>query len=223
MSDDPFPDAAGARAHAAERWEDRSDGYDPAVDPEQLMGHPENAKIHQRRQQKSMRAVLQRLGWVQDVVVNRVTGRILDGHMRVALAITHHQTVPVKYVRLSEQEEREVLATFDPLGAMAVIDGDMYVDLTDAFPADVGTEFTNIFEAVNPVKPKKDSTSTSDDPAANRDLDDVVYGMVGWSETKVRATGDEIADLTTLHQRYRAENGGRDEGFIEWLTQSRLD
>jgi hypothetical protein len=212
----------GDRDAALTMWADRSDGYDPAVNPNDLMGHPENAKIHPRRQEKSMAAVLSRLGWVQDVIVNRTTGRILDGHMRVKLALTENKAVPVKYVRLSEQEEREVLATFDPIGHMSILDTDMYVDLTEAF-VDPSPEFTNIFEAINPTKPAKDPATSDRESAAPDDFGDVVYGMVGWSETKVRASGDEIGALTVAHQKYRAANSGSDDGFIEWLLQSHPD
>jgi hypothetical protein len=34
-----------------------------------------------------MRDVLDRVGWVQSVIVNRKTGRLVDGHLRVQLAV----------------------------------------------------------------------------------------------------------------------------------------
>jgi hypothetical protein len=47
----------------------------------------------------------------------------VDGHLRVTLAMRDNQpTVPVVYVELSEAEEAEILATLDPIGAMAVAD-----------------------------------------------------------------------------------------------------
>lgn len=70
-----------------------------------------------------MRGVLAQIGWIQDVIVNRVSGHLIDGHLRVELAIQDKQpTVPVKYVDLSPEEEALALATLDPLGAMAVTD-----------------------------------------------------------------------------------------------------
>lgn len=54
------------------------------------------------------------------VLINATTGHIVDGHLRVELALARHEaTVPVTYVDLSEQEERLVLASFDPLAAVA--------------------------------------------------------------------------------------------------------
>ena len=56
-------------------------------------------------------------------MVNRRTGHVIDGHLRVKLAISRGEpTVPVLYVDLSDEEERLVLATLDPLSAMAATD-----------------------------------------------------------------------------------------------------
>jgi hypothetical protein len=64
---------------------------------------------------------------VAPVTVNRSTGVIIDGHLRVALAIERGlAVVPVAYVELSEIEEREVLATFDVIGSMAKKDEAKY-------------------------------------------------------------------------------------------------
>lgn len=60
---------------------------------------------------------------MQGVIVNKRTGYVLDGHLRAAIAISHgDKTIPVTYVDLDEAEESEILATIDPLAAMAVAD-----------------------------------------------------------------------------------------------------
>ena len=52
--------------------------------------------------------------------MNRTTGNVVDGHLRIELALARHEpTVPVTYLELTEAEERLVLATLDPIGAMA--------------------------------------------------------------------------------------------------------
>ena len=51
------------------------------------------------------------------------SGFVVDGHARVALAISRHElTVPVLYVDLLPEEEALVIATLDPIGAMATAD-----------------------------------------------------------------------------------------------------
>lgn len=92
------------------------------VDPATLEKHPDNWRTHPQAQRDVMREALDALGWLQRVVVNRRTGRILDGHMRVAHALEVGEQVPVVYVDVPESEEATVLATFDPVASMAGID-----------------------------------------------------------------------------------------------------
>ena len=94
-------------------------------DPTQLLAHPDNFRVHPKAQQDALRDAIQRVGLVQQVVVNRTTGHVLDGHLRVELAISESQPlVPVSYVDVSEDEEAIILATLDPIAAMAGIDKD---------------------------------------------------------------------------------------------------
>jgi DNA modification methylase len=101
-----------------------------AADPHSLIPHPENWRTHPAIQAAAMRGVLDEIGWVQTVVVNERTGRLIDGHLRVMLALERGMAeIPVTVVDLSESEERAVLATFDPLGAMAEADGTAVAEL----------------------------------------------------------------------------------------------
>ncbi len=91
--------------------------------PDQLLANPRNWRLHPRNQQAALAGSLDAVGWVQQVMVNRQTGFVVDGHARVALAISRHEPcVPVLYVDLSPDEEALVLATLDPIGAMATAD-----------------------------------------------------------------------------------------------------
>jgi len=91
--------------------------------PEQLMPHPLNWRKHPQFQRESLRAILERIGWVQNVIVNRRTGRLIDGHLRVGLALELKEPqVPVLYVDLSEEEEKLVLASLDPIGDYSTAD-----------------------------------------------------------------------------------------------------
>jgi hypothetical protein len=93
--------------------------------PDQLLANPNNWRIHPQHQQKALGGILDNIGWVQDVIVNKTTGYVVDGHLRVALAISKGEaTVPVSYVELSESEENLVLAALDPVGTLAVADLD---------------------------------------------------------------------------------------------------
>lgn len=98
--------------------------------PDQLLANPANWRIHPKAQQDAMKGILDQVGWVQSVIVNKRTGHLVDGHLRVSLALREDlPTVPVAYVDLSPEEEALVLATLDPLAALAVTDKDKLAEL----------------------------------------------------------------------------------------------
>lgn len=109
-----------------ETWKNRIVGYD-VVEADQLLAHPSNWRIHPKAQQDALTGVLDDVGWVQEIIVNKTTGHVVDGHMRVEVALTRGESVPVKYVELSEAEEQLILATIDPISAMAGADNEQTV------------------------------------------------------------------------------------------------
>lgn len=120
--DTPSRSAAHPRRGAPVPWRNRIVGH-ADVDPRALIPHDENWRRHPAIQQRALMGALNEVGLVAGVTVNQTTGRLLDGHLRVELALTRGEaSVPVTYVALSELEEAVVLATFDPLGAMAEAD-----------------------------------------------------------------------------------------------------
>ena len=103
-------------------WRNRIVGYSEEV-PDQLLANPSNWRIHPAAQQNALSGVLKEVGLVQNVVANRTTGHLVDGHLRVMLAMRENQpVVPVTWVELSEEEEHLILASLDPLAAMATAD-----------------------------------------------------------------------------------------------------
>lgn len=105
------------------------------VPPATLTANPANHRRHPARQRKALADTLGVVGWVSRVVVNRRTGRIVDGHARVALAVEREvPTVPVTYVDLDDDEERRALATYDAIGALATIDAAAWRAHVEAMP-----------------------------------------------------------------------------------------
>ena len=103
-------------------WLNRIVGYGEEA-PDQLLANPRNARIHPKAQQEALSGVLREVGIVQNVIVNRITGMVVDGHARIALALRDNQPlIPITYVELSEAEEAVILATLDPIGAAAAWD-----------------------------------------------------------------------------------------------------
>ena len=103
-------------------WRSRITGHGEE-DPSQLLAHPNNPRVHPKYQQDVMGAVLDEIGWIDEIIVNPTTGHVINGHLRVALAISRgEKRVPVKYVDLSPEDEAKALAVFDPIGTLAVTD-----------------------------------------------------------------------------------------------------
>jgi hypothetical protein len=115
--------------------------------PDQLLANPKNWRVHPQYQQNALKGVLDEIGWIQDVVVNRATGHIIDGHMRVSIALQRdEEEIPVKYVDLSPAEEELALATFDPIGALAITDKDALQGLIGELDT-TNTAITDMLEA----------------------------------------------------------------------------
>jgi ParB-like chromosome segregation protein Spo0J len=101
-------------------WRNRIVGH-ADVSPGELVPNPRNWRTHPAEQQRAMAGVLGEVGWVAEVLVNRATGNVVDGHLRIKLALARDEpTVPVTYVDLSDEEERVVLASLDPIAALAM-------------------------------------------------------------------------------------------------------
>jgi hypothetical protein len=104
------------------QWQNRivRTGLAP-VDQIQFSG--KNWRIHPKSQQDALVGVLSEVGWVQNVLINDRTGNLIDGHARVTVADRNGETeIPAVWVDLSEEEEALILATLDPLAAMAATD-----------------------------------------------------------------------------------------------------
>lgn len=99
---------------------------------EDILFNPHNWRIHPQGQQEALEGALEEVGWVQSVIINETTGHLIDGHARVMLADrADEETVPAVYVELTEEEEKLVLATLDPIAALAFTDDDKLAQLLD--------------------------------------------------------------------------------------------
>lgn len=122
-------------------------GMEPAGE---FLANEANWRIHPLRQRELTGDALTEVGWVKPVLVNKRTSPIwgssrhvetlIDGHLRVSIALARgEQTpVPVAYVDLTPEEEAYVLQTLDPLAALAVTDASKLLEL--AKQAAVGAE-----------------------------------------------------------------------------------
>ena len=89
------------------------------INASELTPHPDNWRKHPKEQQAAMSGILQEIGYVDALMVREHDGgyQIIDGHLRAET--TPNTAVPVLVVDLDDAETALVLATFDPLAAMA--------------------------------------------------------------------------------------------------------
>lgn len=149
-------------------WRSRIIGHGEEA-PHQLLANPLNFRIHPKHQQDALAGVLSEVGWVQDVIVNQQTGHVIDGHLRVSLAISRNEpSIPVVYVDLDEAEEKLILATIDPLSAMAVTDAEKLDELLREVSTDsaaVQAMLSDLAESAGILSDKP----TAEDPGAQVD------------------------------------------------------
>ncbi len=119
---------------------------------DQIMFNPRNWRIHPLSQQDALKGVLEEVGWVQQVIINKRTGNLIDGHLRCQLAAREGQkTIPVVYVDVSEDEEALVLATLDPIAAMAATDKQKLDELF----ADINSDNENVQKMIAEIAEKE--------------------------------------------------------------------
>lgn len=115
---------------------------------DQIMFNPRNWRIHPLNQQDALKGVLEEVGWVQQVIINKRTGNLIDGHLRCQLAAREGATtIPVVYIDVSEEEEALILSTLDPIAGMAVTDKEKLSELFGQF----SSENENVQALVNDI------------------------------------------------------------------------
>lgn len=145
-------------------WKNRIVGTG-LVDATELLANPRNWRLHPDNQRAALDKVLDMVGWVQNVIVNRRTGFVIDGHLRADMAISKGEKVPVQYVDLSPEEESLILATFDRLTAMAGVDSEKLSELVE----DASEAFPDIEEILlgmdDLIEPEESGSELTDDDA----------------------------------------------------------
>lgn len=111
------------KAKKKAEWRNRVVGFvqKPA---NQFTANALNFRRHPTKQRETFRGVITEIGFAGAVLENVRTGNLLDGHLRIEEALSHdeNQLIPCVQVDLSEAEEKLLLATYDPISAMAATD-----------------------------------------------------------------------------------------------------
>ena len=97
-----------------------------------LLAHPANWRRHPPAQQRALRGVLAEIGFADALIARETPGglQLLDGHLRQD--VMGDALVPVLVLDLTEAEGDALLATLDPLAAMAQHDQEALLALLES-------------------------------------------------------------------------------------------
>src|SRR5690349_2130741 len=92
--------------------------------PAELAENPKNWRMHPQAQVAALEDVLGDVGWAGACLYNERTGRLMDGHARrnVRPELMVDGRLPVLVGSWAEEQESKILATLDPLAALAGAD-----------------------------------------------------------------------------------------------------
>ena len=91
----------------------------------ELLPDPKNWRTHPQAQQDALRAMLAEVGFADALLAREIAGgrlMLIDGHLRAET--TPDALVPVLILDVDEAEAAKLLATIDPLAALAGTDRD---------------------------------------------------------------------------------------------------
>lgn len=179
-------------------WRNRIVGHGEEA-PDQLLANPENWRIHPKPQQDALAGVLDQVGWVQDVIVNQQTGHVIDGHLRVSLAISRQEpSIPVVYVDLDEHEEKLILASLDPLSAMAATDREQLAALLEEVSTGDAAVQAMLSELAESAGILGTPTSAGDDPGAEIDRAEELRQKWGTDRASCGRSADTACSAATV-------------------------
>jgi hypothetical protein len=101
------------------------------IDPSTLTANPNNWRTHPPSQVHGFKAVFSEVGWAGALLYNEATGRLIDGHLRRDALENEGEPVPVLIGSWTEEQEKKILLTLDPLGTMNEIDYDILGSLVE--------------------------------------------------------------------------------------------
>ena len=116
-----------------------------------LRANPANWRSHPPEQRTALQKVLEDIG-IAGAVIARDTPeglQLIDGHLRADIA--GDEVLPVLILDLTDDEAATVLATYDPIAALAVADIDRLADLVGTLDGEP-MDYTSLYGTLTPVE-----------------------------------------------------------------------
>lgn len=197
-------------------WKNKIVSHDN-VNPNELLANKFNFRVHLAIQEDAVKEVIHKIGIVKSVLVNVNTGHIIDGHLRVSLAIKEKQaSVPVEYVNLTPEEELMALKYLDQTSAMVTIDPLLFKSLEDTLNVELdidslvfGAEFYDGFHMMDTEDSPHQSVIESGKSYAKEITEQTNKSKKGQEDPE-----DEIVELSTM------ETSGKTNKYVKVAGQS---
>ena len=132
------------------------------VPANELRPNPKNWRTHSKDQENALRSVLAEVGFAGAVLARELDDgslMLIDGHLRAETSGA--EMVPVLVLDVNEAEADILLATFDPIGAMATTDKEKVGELLDS----IETNNEAVFNILNGLMGISDDVYLDDSEA----------------------------------------------------------
>jgi SpoVK/Ycf46/Vps4 family AAA+-type ATPase len=128
-----------------------------------LRANAKNWRLHPEGQKSALSGLLKEIGFVGALIAREVEGgqlELIDGHLRADIA--EDSEVPVLIVDLDAEEAAKILATYDPLTSMAVVDDAALAALLEEVDIDDNAELRKLMEDLQDKFEEEEETATEE-------------------------------------------------------------
>lgn len=136
----------------------------------ELRPHPKNWRTHPSFQQRALRAVLDEVGFADALLARELPDgslQLIDGHLRAELL--PDELLPVLVLNVDEREADLLLATLDPLSALADSHRDTIAELCRQVDTD-SAELRSLFDRLSTGASLADSQLATNQAAPNQSV-----------------------------------------------------
>jgi hypothetical protein len=129
----------------------------------ELRPNPRNWRTHPAAQRDALQGILAEVGYAGALLARELADgslELIDGHLRAET--TSDMPVPVLVLDVNEEEAAKILATHDPLAAMAGVDVEAVASLLD----DVKFASAAVDEMLESVSPPRESADAEESPVS---------------------------------------------------------
>lgn len=104
-----------------------------------------NARLHSLAQQDTVLNLIEKIGYIQPIIINQNTNRLIDGHLRLALALREGQKeISAIWVNLTPAEEKAALLTLDATSRQATYSANQLELLVNDLALAARDEYLNL-------------------------------------------------------------------------------